>query len=117
MQPHQVVGIIDGDLSDAGAAGVRQVGVTVVDGESAETQKTIERTIQAVVCLHPEHPFTRYYKIIEHYLDSVRRSNSLHVNKWAVEFRDNKMVAQFRTIRGYTATASFWSCITTSFCS
>lgn len=37
MQPHQVVGIIDGDLSDAGAAGVRQVGVTVVDGESAET--------------------------------------------------------------------------------
>lgn len=58
MQPHQVVGIIDGDLPDAGAAGVRQVGVTVVDGESAETYKTAEGTIQAVFCLHPEHPFT-----------------------------------------------------------
>lgn len=45
MQPHQVVGIVDSDLSDAGAAGVRQVGVTVVDRESAKTYKRVQRTI------------------------------------------------------------------------
>ncbi len=31
MQPHQVVGIVDGDFSDGSAAGVSQEGVTVVD--------------------------------------------------------------------------------------
>lgn len=44
-QPHQVVGIVDGDLSDGGAARVRQVGVTVVDRESAKTYERVQRII------------------------------------------------------------------------
>lgn len=45
MQPHQVVGIVDSDLADGGAAGVRQVGVTVVDRESAETYEGEQKII------------------------------------------------------------------------
>lgn len=45
MQPHQVVGIIDCDLADGGTARVRQVGVTVVDGESAETCEGVQEII------------------------------------------------------------------------
>lgn len=43
MKPHQVVGIVDGDLSDGGTAGVRQVRVAVVDRESAKTWKEAQR--------------------------------------------------------------------------
>lgn len=43
MQAHQTIGIIEGDFSDRGTARVRQVGVTVVDGQSAETCKTVQR--------------------------------------------------------------------------
>lgn len=39
MKPHQVVGIVDRDLSDGGATWIRKVGVTVIDGERTETYK------------------------------------------------------------------------------
>lgn len=50
MQPHQVVGVVDGDFSDGGTAGVRQVGVTVVDRESAETWKIAQRILYLFSC-------------------------------------------------------------------
>lgn len=50
MQPHQVVGVVDGDFSDGGTAGVRQVGVTVVDRESAETWKIAQRILYFFSC-------------------------------------------------------------------
>lgn len=34
---HQIVGVVNDDFSDGGAAGIRQVRVGMVDGESAET--------------------------------------------------------------------------------
>lgn len=51
MQSHQVIGIINCDLSDGGAARVRQVGVTVVDRESAETYMGVWWIIHTVFCL------------------------------------------------------------------
>lgn len=43
-QPHQSIGIIESDFSDGGTARVRQVGVTVVDGQSAETCQKVQRS-------------------------------------------------------------------------
>lgn len=37
MQAHQIISIVEGDFSNCGTARIRQVGVTVVDRESAET--------------------------------------------------------------------------------
>lgn len=39
LLPHQVVGIIDCDLSHGGATRIRQEGVAMVDGECTETYK------------------------------------------------------------------------------
>lgn len=50
MQAHQTIGIVEGDFSDRGAARVRQVGVTVVDGQSAETcEKEEEKRIESTL--------------------------------------------------------------------
>lgn len=45
MVSYQTVGIIHYDLSDGGTAGVRQVGVGMVDGKSTETCERRERMI------------------------------------------------------------------------
>lgn len=45
MQAHQIISIVEGDFSDRGAARVRQVGVTVVDRESAETYEGVQRIV------------------------------------------------------------------------
>lgn len=45
MQAHQIISIVEGDFSDCGAARVSQVGVTVVDRESAETYEGVQRII------------------------------------------------------------------------
>lgn len=42
-QAHQTIGIVEGDFSDCGTARVRQVGVTVVDGQGTETCEQVQR--------------------------------------------------------------------------